>query len=114
MYITSWDEFQKVAEDIYTNNPETTRYVHSFHRNEGDLVLKVTDDRNIVKYKTNQMKDLKKFITLNLSLVSKMSKKEITEETMMREAVPVKSKPLDNKTASPRQATRGKKTKKRK
>lgn len=68
MYITNWDEFQKAAEDLYIASPEQvnitrsfstaishllqhqTRYVHNFHRSDGELVLKVTDDRT-VKYR---------------------------------------------------------------
>lgn len=67
MYITNWEEFQKATEELYIASPELvirrqnrkkrkpddinimfqTRYVHTFHRSDGDLVLKVTDDRTV-------------------------------------------------------------------
>ncbi|KAI8337136.1 signal recognition particle, SRP9/SRP14 subunit [Chlamydoabsidia padenii] len=75
MYITNWDDFQKAAQDIYTASPDRTRYVHAFHGSQGELVLKVTNDQTIVKYKTNQATDLKKFIALNASLMSHMQNK---------------------------------------
>ncbi|KAG2218617.1 hypothetical protein INT45_009749 [Circinella minor] len=75
MYISNWDEFQKAAEELYTTSPETTRYVSGFRHVDGELILKVTDDRTIIKYKTNQASDLRKFTNLNLSLMSKMQNK---------------------------------------
>ncbi|KAI8099324.1 signal recognition particle, SRP9/SRP14 subunit [Halteromyces radiatus] len=77
MYITNWDDFQKAAEDIYASSPDTTRYVHTFHGAAGELVLKVTNDQTVVKYKTNQATDLKKFIKLNLSLMEQMQNKPV-------------------------------------
>ncbi|KAI7904049.1 signal recognition particle 9 kDa protein [Cokeromyces recurvatus] len=109
MYIENWDEFEKAAEELYIANPERTRYVHSFRRKDGDLVLKVTDDLNCVQYKTNQMADLKKFISLNNTLMLKMMKKEI--DTMIPDAPPATA---ENKTASPKQTPKGKKGRKRK
>ncbi|KAI8354567.1 signal recognition particle, SRP9/SRP14 subunit [Choanephora cucurbitarum] len=116
MYITNWDEFQKAAEDIYTASPEQTRYVHTFQRSDGDLVLKVTDDRTLVKYKTNQMTDLKKFIALNSELMLKMMNKEMDEDTVIPDATPIsvaKNSVPEVKTASPKQTPKGKKGKKR-
>ncbi|KAI8081937.1 signal recognition particle SRP9 SRP14 subunit [Gilbertella persicaria] len=115
MYITNWEEFQKAAEDIYTASPEQTRYVHTFHRSDGDLVLKVTDDRTNVKYKTNQMTDLKKFIHLNNELMLKMMNKEKTDpDTVIPDAPATKSIVPEVKTASPKQTPKGgKKGKKR-
>ncbi|KAI9488121.1 signal recognition particle, SRP9/SRP14 subunit [Zychaea mexicana] len=77
MYISNWDEFQKAAEELYAASPETTRYVSGFRHTDGELILKVTDDRTIVKYKTNQASDLRKFTTLNISLMSKMQNKSM-------------------------------------
>ncbi|KAI8138097.1 signal recognition particle 9 kDa protein [Fennellomyces sp. T-0311] len=72
MYISNWDEFQKAAEELYAASPERTRYVSGFRHVDGELILKVTNDQTIIKFKTNQQADLKKFTMLNLSLMSKM------------------------------------------
>ncbi|KAG0365215.1 signal recognition particle, SRP9/SRP14 subunit [Gamsiella multidivaricata] len=70
--ILQWDEFQKAAEELYLLSPNTTRYVAKYRHVEGKLVLKVTDDRTCLKYKTDQMQDLNKFERLNRSLMAKM------------------------------------------
>ncbi|KAF9436716.1 hypothetical protein BGZ76_003158 [Entomortierella beljakovae] len=70
--IQVWDEFQKAAEELYALSPNTTRYVAKYRHTDGKLVLKVTDDRTILKYKTDQMQDLNKFERLNRSLMAKM------------------------------------------
>ncbi|KAG9325088.1 hypothetical protein KVV02_008560 [Mortierella alpina] len=70
--IHQWDEFQKAAEELYSLSPSRTRYVAKYRHVEGKLVLKVTDDRTCLKYKTDQMQDLNKFERLNRSLMAKM------------------------------------------
>ncbi|KAF9939060.1 hypothetical protein BGZ75_002561 [Mortierella antarctica] len=70
--ILQWDEFQKAAEELYSLSPSRTRYVAKYRHVEGKLVLKVTDDRTCLKYKTDQMQDLNKFERLNRSLMAKM------------------------------------------
>ncbi|GJJ71066.1 signal recognition particle subunit SRP9 [Entomortierella parvispora] len=70
--ILVWDEFQKAAEELYQLSPNNTRYVAKYRHVEGKLVLKVTDDRTCLKYKTDQMQDLNKFERLNRSLMAKM------------------------------------------
>lgn len=73
MYISNWDEFQKAVEELYTTSPERvttqesnanshhlplsthgalfsyeqTRYVSRFRHSDGELILKVTDDRKV-------------------------------------------------------------------
>ncbi|KAG0027783.1 hypothetical protein BGZ82_008755 [Podila clonocystis] len=70
--IQQWDEFQKSAEELYSMSPKTTRYVAKYRHADGKLVLKVTDDRTCIKYKTDQAQDLNKFERLNRSLMAKM------------------------------------------
>ncbi|KAK3844204.1 MAG: signal recognition particle, SRP9/SRP14 subunit [Linnemannia gamsii] len=79
--IHQWDEFQKAAEELYLLSPKTTRYVAKYRHVEGKLVLKVTDDRTCLKYKTDQMQDLNKFERLNRSLMAKMHNKAPAAES---------------------------------
>ncbi|KAJ2958416.1 hypothetical protein NQZ79_g5977 [Umbelopsis isabellina] len=50
MYLDTWDDFQKAAENIYETSPERpngnlqTRYLSSYRHIDGELILKVTDD----------------------------------------------------------------------
>ncbi|SAM04059.1 hypothetical protein [Absidia glauca] len=112
MYITNWDDFQKAAEDIYKASPERTRYVHAFHGSVGELVLTVTNDQTIVKYKTNQATDLKKFIALNASLMSQMQNKAMDVD---EPAAPSPSTNTPNAATSPQipQVTSASKSKKK-
>lgn len=114
MYITNWDEFQEAVISLHSISPEHIRYVHTFNRGDGELVLKATDDRTNIKYKTNQMTDLKKFVNLNSILMLQMMNKEPADEEMT-EAPALESTPKggpETKTAS-KQTPKGKKGKKR-
>ncbi|KAF9105250.1 hypothetical protein BGX29_000364 [Mortierella sp. GBA35] len=86
--IHQWDEFQKAAEELYLLSPKTTRYVAKYRHVEGKLVLKVTDDRTCLKYKTDQMQDLNKFERLNRSLMAKMHNRAPAPEPSTTTAVP--------------------------
>ncbi|CAG8625690.1 3275_t:CDS:2 [Ambispora gerdemannii] len=81
VYINDWNEYQQAAEELYQSSPKTTRYVISWRHTQGQLVLKVTDDRTCLKYKTDQSSDLKKFERLNKSLLLKMQNRQETNTT---------------------------------
>ncbi|OAD74943.1 hypothetical protein PHYBLDRAFT_167278 [Phycomyces blakesleeanus NRRL 1555(-)] len=124
MYISNWDEFQKAAEELYAGCPENTRYVTHFRRTDGELILKVTDDRSVIKFKTNQASDLKRFIQLNHNLMVQMQnkpsvgteKKTSTEEVPVPVVVPAitSSGPQIPTVATASAGSKGKKGKKRK
>ncbi|KAI5077384.1 hypothetical protein GOP47_0007208 [Adiantum capillus-veneris] len=65
VYIESWDEFTKRSVDLFQAEPLKTRYVMKYRHCDGKLVLKVTDDRVCLKYKTDQLQDAKKMEKLN-------------------------------------------------
>ncbi|KAG0255663.1 hypothetical protein BG011_004994 [Mortierella polycephala] len=97
--ILQWDEFQKAAEELYMMSPKRTRYVAKYRHVEGKLVLKVTDDLTVLKYKTDQMQDLNKFERLNRSLMAKMHNRlpapaETTGSTSA--AAPASTQPVMN------------------
>ncbi|KAI9021408.1 hypothetical protein CLU79DRAFT_835650 [Phycomyces nitens] len=79
MYISHWDEFQKASEELYAAYPENAN---------GELILKVTNDQSVIKYKTNQASDLKRFIQLNMNLMIQMQNKPSVEEVPEPVAVP--------------------------
>lgn len=58
--IESIDSFLEQAEALYKQNPLKARYVIKYTHSKGKLVLKVTDDRSTVQFKTDQQTDLKK------------------------------------------------------
>ncbi|CAG8693995.1 13841_t:CDS:2 [Funneliformis caledonium] len=79
VYIEEWNKYQEAVEELYQNSPKTTRYVTSWRHSEGKLILKVTDNFTVLKYKTDQASDLKKFERLNRSLLLKMQNRKTSE-----------------------------------
>eukprot|EP00741_Cyanophora_paradoxa_P007339 tig00001107_g7099.t1 len=65
VYIESWDEFAAEAEKLYAARPAETRYCIKYRHCDAKLVLKVTDDKVCLKYRTDQAQDLKKIEKLN-------------------------------------------------
>ena len=58
--VESIDSFVDQAEALYKQDPLKSRYVIKYNHSKGKLVLKVTDDRTTVQYKTDQQSDLRK------------------------------------------------------
>lgn len=44
MYVQDWESFYQQAEELYRRRPLETRYCIKYRHQEGQLVLKVTDD----------------------------------------------------------------------
>ncbi|XP_033512663.1 signal recognition particle 9 kDa protein [Nicotiana tomentosiformis] len=65
VYITSWDDFVERSVQLFRADPEKTRYVMKYRHSDGKLVLKVTDDKECLKFKTDQAQDAKKMEKLN-------------------------------------------------
>jgi len=82
VYITNWEEFVEAAEKLYAQNPAKTRYTMKYRHNDGNLVLKVTDDIVCLKHKTDQSADIKKLEKLNNLLLRLMTSKKPDHETI--------------------------------
>ncbi|KAK1373091.1 hypothetical protein DCAR_0314184 [Daucus carota subsp. sativus] len=65
VYITSWDDFVERSVQLFRAHPDKTRYVMKYRNCDGKLVLKVTDDKECLKFKTDQAQDAKKMEKLN-------------------------------------------------
>ncbi|GMI85756.1 hypothetical protein HRI_002246100 [Hibiscus trionum] len=65
VYITSWDEFVERTVQLYRDSPESTRYCMKYRHCDGKLVLKVTDNKECLKFKTDQAQEAKKMEKLN-------------------------------------------------
>ncbi|PNH02033.1 Signal recognition particle protein [Tetrabaena socialis] len=57
MYVDDFEAFYLAAIDLYKARPLETRYTIKFR--QGKVVLKVTDDRTCLKFKTDQQTDLR-------------------------------------------------------
>ncbi|KAI5666981.1 hypothetical protein M9H77_16834 [Catharanthus roseus] len=66
VYITSWDDFVEKSVQLFRADPEKqTRYSIKYRHSDGKLVLKVTDNKECIKFKTDQAQDAKKMEKLN-------------------------------------------------
>ncbi|XP_039139639.1 signal recognition particle 9 kDa protein [Dioscorea cayenensis subsp. rotundata] len=65
VYIASWEEFVERSIQIFRADPQSSRYVMKYRHCDGKLVLKVTDNRECLKFKTDQAQDVKKMEKLN-------------------------------------------------
>ncbi|KAK7373562.1 hypothetical protein VNO80_06977 [Phaseolus coccineus] len=65
VYITEWDKFVEQTIELFRADPDSTRYVMKYRHCDGKLVLKVTDNRQCLKYKTDQAQEAKKMEKLN-------------------------------------------------
>ncbi|CAG8562981.1 10514_t:CDS:2 [Diversispora eburnea] len=103
VYINDWNEYQQAVEQLYLNSPKETRYVTSWLHSQGQLVLKVTDNFRVLKYKTDQAADLKKFERLNKSMILKMqNRKEPSEsEVAPSTTTTLQTQVLENITSTP-------------
>ncbi|KAM0951778.1 putative signal recognition particle, SRP9/SRP14 subunit, signal recognition particle SRP9 [Dioscorea sansibarensis] len=65
VYIASWEEFVERSIQLFRADPQSSRYVMKYRHCDGKLVLKVTDNRECLKFKTDQAQDVKKMEKLN-------------------------------------------------
>lgn len=83
VYIESWDEFTKRCVDLFRADPLRTRYVMKYRHCDGKLVLKVTDDRVCLQFKTDQLQDAKKMEKFNnifFTMMARGPEADITED----------------------------------
>ncbi|KAL8029108.1 hypothetical protein ABFX02_14G206600 [Erythranthe guttata] len=65
VYVASWDDFLEKSLLLFRSQPDQTRYSTKYRHCDGKLVLKVTDDKECIKFKTDQAQDAKKMEKLN-------------------------------------------------
>ncbi|KAI3829729.1 hypothetical protein L1987_03857 [Smallanthus sonchifolius] len=84
VYIVPWDDFVERCVQLFRASPQNTRYVMKYRHSDGKLVLKVTDDKECLKFKTDQAQDAKKMEKLNnifFTLMARGPETDITEVT---------------------------------
>mmetsp|Transcript_862 Transcript_862/g.1020 ORF Transcript_862/g.1020 Transcript_862/m.1020 type:complete len:126 (-) Transcript_862:678-1055(-) len=97
-YYESWDVFYQKAEELFRADPLNTRYVTKYRHCDGKLVLKVTDDRVCLKFRTDQAQDLKRLDKLNQLFFMLTVHGEITDSAVAALA----SEPAAPTPASPK------------
>ncbi|XP_066910949.1 signal recognition particle 9 kDa protein-like [Clytia hemisphaerica] len=74
-YIENWEDFAKAAEQLFIENPSQARFCTKYRHCDGKLVIKMTDDKVCLKYRTDQAQDVKKLEKLNNVLMRHMTSK---------------------------------------
>mmetsp|Transcript_7344 Transcript_7344/g.17651 ORF Transcript_7344/g.17651 Transcript_7344/m.17651 type:complete len:111 (-) Transcript_7344:90-422(-) len=64
-HVKTWDEFVTRAEAMFRASPSKTRYCVKYRHCDGKLVLKVTDDKECLLFKTDQQQDARRMEKLN-------------------------------------------------
>mmetsp|Transcript_13085 Transcript_13085/g.15878 ORF Transcript_13085/g.15878 Transcript_13085/m.15878 type:complete len:103 (+) Transcript_13085:111-419(+) len=85
MYIERWDEFTSLAKDLFVANPGKVRYTFKYRHVDGALVLKVTDDKVCLKYKTDKLADVNKMDRFNNWFFSQATNSNPTVESPLEE-----------------------------
>mmetsp|Transcript_61119 Transcript_61119/g.132459 ORF Transcript_61119/g.132459 Transcript_61119/m.132459 type:complete len:107 (-) Transcript_61119:120-440(-) len=60
VYLEDFEEFQAAAQALFAQAPLRTRYLIKYRHTDSQSILKVTNDRVCLKYKTDQIADLKR------------------------------------------------------
>ncbi|KAJ0179379.1 hypothetical protein K1T71_005091 [Dendrolimus kikuchii] len=56
-FIPSWEEFEKSAELLYLRDPMNTRYSLKYSHSKGVFIVKITDNKKCLQYKTEVQQD---------------------------------------------------------
>lgn len=83
MYVPTFQEFVAEAEKMFTSDPQNTRYSLKFRHCDGLIVLKVTDNRTCISYKTKDVADLPMIERLNNTFLHQCT--EISPEAVAME-----------------------------
>ncbi|KAF5741102.1 signal recognition particle 9 kDa protein [Tripterygium wilfordii] len=89
VYVTSWEEFVERSVELFRSDPESTRYSMKYRHCDGKLILKVTDNRECLKFKSDQAQDAKKMEKLNnifFALMARGPDADISEVTGKEQA----------------------------
>ncbi|ONK61308.1 uncharacterized protein A4U43_C08F28370 [Asparagus officinalis] len=98
VYIDSWDDFVERSVQLFKDNPESSRYVMKYRHCDGKLVLKVTDNRQCLKFKTDQAQEAKKMEKLNNIFFTLMARgpdadiAEVTGKEQVEQQAPKKGR----------------------
>ncbi|KRX04684.1 Signal recognition particle, SRP9/SRP14 subunit [Pseudocohnilembus persalinus] len=76
----AWDEFLVLGLEILGNNPFTSRVVTKYNNVKKTLIVKVTDDKNIVLTKLTHPSDFEKYENFFLIATKLLSNQQWNDE----------------------------------
>ncbi|KPM11622.1 RNA binding protein fox-1 3 [Sarcoptes scabiei] len=75
-YLDNWNEFAQAAEALYLENPLRCRLVMKYRHTQGSLIVKCTDNKVCLLYRTENAQDIKRIEKLNSQLMRHMASDE--------------------------------------
>jgi len=75
MFVENWTEFKKAAESVYLQDPDKVRCTLRYDHVQNAFIVKCTDDKVVVQYKTDQFNEYKQVETFIGELMSQMAAK---------------------------------------
>ena len=84
-YVPTWEEFESSAQKLYEQDPARCRYTIQYHHRQSAAVMKVTDDKVCVKYKTEDYDIVRQMERLNNWFFTKMVGRDPTTAQMQAE-----------------------------
>mmetsp|Transcript_101588 Transcript_101588/g.326500 ORF Transcript_101588/g.326500 Transcript_101588/m.326500 type:complete len:107 (+) Transcript_101588:83-403(+) len=60
VYLNDFEEFMAASQEMFATKPLRTRYLVTYRHCDAKVILKVTDDKAVLKFKTDQLADNKK------------------------------------------------------
>ncbi|CAH0669104.1 unnamed protein product [Spodoptera exigua] len=72
-FIPNWEEFEKSAEMLYLRDPLNTRYTIKYSHTKGVFVVKITDNKKCLQYKTEVQQDVRKIDKFISNLIRHMA-----------------------------------------
>ncbi|KRX19611.1 F-box only protein 42 [Trichinella nelsoni] len=76
MYLKTWEEFVRVIEKLYEEDPDKFRFITKYSHQRTRLEFKATNDRVCAQYSTDAFQDLKRFEKLLGTLMRNMASRE--------------------------------------
>ncbi|XP_055346915.1 signal recognition particle 9 kDa protein-like [Paramacrobiotus metropolitanus] len=74
--IVSWDDFSKRAEELYLADPGRVRFTIKYRESDGEVILKMTDDKTCLKYHGTTSRDVKRAEKFSSLIMRYMASKE--------------------------------------
>mmetsp|Transcript_27351 Transcript_27351/g.68994 ORF Transcript_27351/g.68994 Transcript_27351/m.68994 type:complete len:114 (-) Transcript_27351:80-421(-) len=81
VYIGNLESFVEAGQQLFISSPGKTRYLVKYRHVDAKLVLKVTDDKVCLKYRTDRQDDLKRIGRLNAFFMRLMCAETVNAET---------------------------------
>lgn len=76
-YLKSWEEFEKIAENLYLQNSLNVRFIMKYDHAKSSLLVKLTDNSACIQYKAEMSHEMKKIEKFMFKILNHMVSKEV-------------------------------------